>query len=539
MNHFTEQEKLELYAKQIHDFGIDITADYKDWIEIAYACVSQGEAGREPFHLISSNYSGYSHEECDKHFSNCLKTTRNCVSIGTLVKIAKDHGIDLKLPRGRRQKSQEQKSKEQKATVTAIREQLQEGRQWRHNVLTNKTEYLENDGEWHEVDDRFIDTILTRLRESGLCAKDNEVRSLVNSCDFAPDFAPHLEWLKSLPAWNPDTDPDYIHEFFVGHMEFGSFADVALYDQMFHRWLVAMVALWRGVIDSNPLMPTFCGSQQIGKSFFTKHVLPPCLQRYQSEVRPNDPINTDTMLTLSEVLLVIFDEISISSDSKSNMMKFLITSGQTNLRTAYGHYRKTRRRMASFIATTNYHQFIRETEGNRRYLGIDLIGTKNIYDFPLPYEGAYAQALYLLENGFEPEPTFEESKLISQNNKFYKSPNECEEAILTFVRQPADNEIAVALSAGDLLRELNVHGFHGPSFNAVNIGKAMKAIGFNSRKIRGQNKYRVVVADFQRQQREQLEDAKLEQESIVESAQEDVIDFDQLSQTTEELDLPF
>ena len=26
-------------------------------------------------------------------------------------------------------------------------------------------------------------------------------------------------------------------------------------------------------------------------------------------------------------------------------------------------------------------------------------------DFPLPYEGAYAQALYLLDHGFQPKPT--------------------------------------------------------------------------------------------------------------------------------------
>ena len=37
--------------------------------------------------------------------------------------------------------------------------------------------------------------------------------------------------------------------------------------------------------------------------------------------------------------------------------------------------------------------------------------------FPLPYEGAYAQALYLLDHGFQPKPTQEESQLISQHNR--------------------------------------------------------------------------------------------------------------------------
>ena len=504
---FSDLERLELVARRIAEGGVDITSDYQDWVEATLGCASLGEVAREPYHTICSQYPGYRREECDEKFDNCLRTGRGDVSIGTVFKMAKDAGVDVSMPRGRRPKSEEQRQEERKAVVTAIKEQLQDGRKWRHNTLSNKTEYSEGGNEWQEVDDRFIDTILTRLRETGLRVKDNELRSLVNSSDFAADYAPHLEWLNSLAPWNPQTDPDYIHDFFVGHMEFGPLADVELYDLMFHRWIVANVALWKGSIDSNPLMPTFCGPQQIGKSFLAQHILPPCLQKYQTAVRPNDPINTDTMLTFSEVLLVIFDEISINSDSKSNMMKFLITSGQTNLRDAYGHYRKARKRMASSIATTNYLQFIRESEGNRRYLGIDLVGTKNIFDHPLNYEGTYAQALYLLENGFEPKPTFEESICISRHNQQFMAPDDCEEALRTFVRHPRDNDMPEAYAAGDLLRELSLRGFHGKGINSINIGKAMKTMGFEPRKINGYNKYLVVIADAVRQQRERQEDA--------------------------------
>ena len=63
MNSYTELEKLELCAQQIHDSGFDITPDQKnEWTEIAYACASQGDVGREPFHQISSNYPGYTRE---------------------------------------------------------------------------------------------------------------------------------------------------------------------------------------------------------------------------------------------------------------------------------------------------------------------------------------------------------------------------------------------------------------------------------------------------------------------------------------------
>ena len=505
---YSDSEKLAEYARQIHASGIDLTPDQRVWTEIAYACASQGEAGREPYHLISSNYPGYSREECDKHYSYCLKTSKNCVSLGTLVKIAKDNGVELTLPRGRRKKTAMQKKEEQRAMVCAVKDFLMEGRQWRFNILSNKTEYSEDGSVWKEVDDRFMDTVLTRMRESGMRVKDNEVRSLVNSSDFAPDFAPHVEWLRGLPEWNPDTDPDYIHDFFVGHMDFGPMADVELYDQMFHRWLVGMVALWLGDIDANPVMPSYCGPEHVGKSYMAQHVLPPCLQQYQTTIRPNDPFNTDTMLTLSEVLLVIFDEIAISSDSKSNMMKYLITSGQTNLRDAYGHYRKARRRIASPIATTNHHQFIRESDGSRRYLSIDLVGTKNLQKFPLNYEGAYAQALYLLKHGYDPTPTYDESRRLNKYNKQFMIPNDCEEALRTFVRQPEDDDVVVkGLSSGDLLHELNGRGFRGKEFNVVSIGRAMKSMGFVPFLSGGRSKYRVVLLDFEHQEREQKAEA--------------------------------
>lgn len=102
MNSYSEQEKLVIYAQQIHDSGIDITPDQKnEWTMIAYACASQGEAGREPYHLICSNYPTYDYQESDQHFTYCLTTSRNCVSLGSLVMIAKNHGLELKLPRGR------------------------------------------------------------------------------------------------------------------------------------------------------------------------------------------------------------------------------------------------------------------------------------------------------------------------------------------------------------------------------------------------------------------------------------------------------
>ena len=81
------------------------------------------------------------------------------------------------------------------------------------------------------------------------------------------------------------------------------------------------------------------------------------------------------------------------------------------------------------------------------------------------------------------------------------------ETLLTFVRKPEDIDNPEAYSSGDLLKELNTRGFHGRGFTATAIGRAMKAMGIEAKKLRGTYKYIAVLADFDRQQRERKQDA--------------------------------
>ena len=497
MNSFTEQEKLELYARQIHDSGIDITPNQKEWTEIAYACASQGEAGREPFQLISSLFSGYSREECDRHYSYCLKTSKNCVSIGTIVKIAQDHGIKLQLPKGRRPKSQEQTKQEQTNAIESAKALLNEWACWWYNTWSNRVEIQEPGAERHPVSDRDFSTFYSRLKREGIRISSKDVEHLILSRDFATDDDPFRDYFDTLPEWK-EGEPDYIHEFFVGHMTFADPENIPFYDLMLHKWFVGAVGLWLNYVDENPIVPVLYGEQHIGKTFFVRRILPPELQPYLFPVNPAARVDKDFEIAMSETPIMFLDEFNVANMQKSEAYKYAATSSKSYLRDSYGHFREMRDRKAALIAATNHENHLK--------------GTVNLNDHPLPYKGAYAQALYLLKNGYNPKPDKEESLMITEHAQPYVMTDDVVEALRTFVREPAENEKVVAMSAGDLLRELGMRGFHGKVFSTVNIGKAMKAMGFTSKKIHGYPKYRVVIADFTRQQREQEEDAKLEED---------------------------
>ena len=517
MNNFTDQERLEHYARLIHDSGVDITSDYNDWVKIAFACASQDESGREPFHLISSNYANYSREECDEKYSNCLRTKKNRVTLGTLVMIAKDFGIELKLPLGRRPKTQEQKDEEQATSLETAERLLKGWAMWWHNTWNDRIELQEPDGERRPIRDRDVSTFYCRLKKSGVRISPKDVEHIIQSRDFAVEDNPFQNYLDSLPRWT-EGDTDYIREFFVGHMEFGDPESMEFYDLMWRKWFVGMVALWLGRAEENPIVPVLYGSQHIGKTYFVRHILPPPLQSYLFPVNPMAKVDKDFEISMSETPIMFLDEFNVSNMQKSEAYKYAATASKSYLRDSYGHFREMRDRKASLIAATNNEKFIRGSEGIRRYFAIHLKETVNLKEHPLPYEGAYAQALYLLEHGFETKPNKAESEMITEHAKPYVMNDDVVEALNTFVRQPSEDEEPIALSAGELLQKLGEKGFRGPVFNAVNIGKAMKGMGFEPIKRHGLNKYRVVLADSLRILHEQTEDAKDTEENAVETS---------------------
>lgn len=507
----SDREYFILLCQRLYDKNINVTHTYKEYVDFGFLCAGFDEDGRTWFHKLSSIDEKYSEKHCDIQFENCVKTSRHEITIASLVDLCKKHGIDTSKPRGRRTKTAEEKREEQKNLMESAFKLLRQWAHWRFNTCLNRPEIQEPGENWRPVNDRDLSTYYCRLKEAGVKVSANDVAHIIFNRDFTSDYDPFRSYLDELPKWK-EGDPDYIQEFFIGHMVFGDPENLEFYALMFRKWFVCMVALWIKKVKENPLMPVLYGPQHIGKTFFVRHILPPQLASYLNEVNPSAKVDKDFEISLAETPLMFLDEFSVNSLQKSEAYKYAITSSSSYRRDSYGHFREMRDRKATLIAATNHDTFIMEAEGNRRYLAVNLVDTVNLNDHPLPYEGAYAQAIWLLENGFDPKPTREESELISEHNLPYLMPNDCEEALRTFIRMPTPIDNAEAYSAGDLLRELNQRGFSARGFKAVAIGRAMKKMGFDSRKINGTYKYNVVLADYDRQKRERIEDATDESE---------------------------
>lgn len=92
----SDSVKLDALCEWITASGIDITDNYNEWQNIAFALANSfGENGRNAFHIISRNHAEYDATKCDAKFTDAIKTNRGLVEFGTVIHLAQAQGFKL------------------------------------------------------------------------------------------------------------------------------------------------------------------------------------------------------------------------------------------------------------------------------------------------------------------------------------------------------------------------------------------------------------------------------------------------------------
>ncbi|MGH2622085.1 MAG: DUF3987 domain-containing protein [Sphingobacterium sp.] len=92
----------EIYkiAEAIQASGVDVTESYSDWSKIGFIIADEiGEAGREAFHIISSNYTEYSREVVDNQYNESISKPNasiNPATISSLYYYLKKAGVNIR-----------------------------------------------------------------------------------------------------------------------------------------------------------------------------------------------------------------------------------------------------------------------------------------------------------------------------------------------------------------------------------------------------------------------------------------------------------
>lgn len=346
--------------------------------------------------------------------------------------------------------------------------------QLRRNLLIHQLEVrlCEGTGEeeprWQLMTDALENSLWRAMQHEGLDADLFRLRTLLQS-DFVPTYHPLRRYLDTLPPWDGTTD--YIGR--LARMVVCRGTSAAEFDYYFRRWLVGMLAaaLDDGVVNHEILV--LLGPQGSFKSSFLENLLPPCLRRYYTTKTNSQRLTKDDLFTMTENLLVNFEEIDSMQRPELNQLKAMTTTLYINERPAYGRNKVRLPHVASFCATGNNLQFLTDDTGNRRWLPFEVEHIENPWTTPIDYEGVYAQAKALLDGGFRYWFQGDEVEALNRRNRRFEAPNPARELILAHYRRPSALEKGRYLTASQICAR-----FASMRLSPVQVGRAMKELGF-------------------------------------------------------------
>ena len=226
----------------------------------------------------------------------------------------------------------------------------------------------------------------------------------------------------------------------------------------------------------NHTVIVFSGKQGLGKTTWVEKLVPKPLKEYlfSGTINPN---NKDTLVQLSECMLINLDELENLNRSEIGSLKEIITKTQIRMRKAYGHNNETMPRRASFAGSVNTAQFLNDSTGSRRFLCFELEGIQYQHDVDINL--AFSQALFLFKSGFRHWFDQEEIKSITENNEQYQLRSPEEELLLTWFEPCERDKASLFLNASQIGAKLAEKAKINLNDGTINkIGKALKKHNF-------------------------------------------------------------
>lgn len=248
----------------------------------------------------------------------------------------------------------------------------------------------------------------------------------------------------------------------------------AQFRDYFCRWMVGMLA---GVFNDkvvNHVILVFLGRQGCFKSSFMENLLPPVLRRYYATKTNSHRLTKDDLFGMTENILINFEEIDSMQRKELNQLKAMTTTAFVNERPVYGRHKVRLPHIASFCATGNNLQFLTDDTGTRRWLIAEIEEIENPWTTPIPYEGVYAQAKALLDQGYRYWFDEKEIEVLNGRNRRFETPNLARELILSYFRPPVELEKGQYITSAQIVARFGT----GVRLNAVQVGRALKDLGF-------------------------------------------------------------
>ena len=424
------------------------------------------------------------------------------------------------------QKEHKKNWKEYTATVEDIEWFLRDHAYFRYNVITGRTEcrippqdcfaeYMAEDllsDQWRPIFDRVVN-MLWRVMSKEKKVQINDIWRIIDS-DFVPAFNPFTDYLEHLPPWDGQ---DYILSMSVSVTVKGDESEQYRFAQYLKKWLVWMVAAWVDPKVVSHVILVLIGEQGSYKTTWFSYLLPPPLQQYFRIKTNSSRMTKDDLICLSEYGLVCYEELDTMRPSELNQLKAAVTMTAVDERRPYDRYTEHRPHIASFCGTGNNVQFLSDPTGNRRWLPFEVASIDSPRDHPFNYEGIYAQAYALYQQGFRYWFSKAETEQLQKYNKQFETVQSELELIDLYYRKPRDNENKQLVSATEALQVIS--GNIANTLSKEKIGRAFTTLGFECRRTASKRGYvaiRRTGLEMENYRRQQAEESDMTDDSVTE-----------------------
>lgn len=382
----------------------------------------------------------------------------------------------------------------------------------RYNLVTGRVELSENGG-YSPISDRNANSLVRVLKKKGAKVTRNKVDELLNS-EYSTDYHPFKEYFGTLPEVKGDSsirayakrvkvkDPDGASGVTLKGKQL---TNAEWFQECLKRWLVATVA---GAIDDESVNHTvliLSGAQGIGKTIYTRNLLPKVLEKYyyNGVINPDDK---DMLIHLAECFLILWDEMCAKNRAESGKIKEIITKDKIRVRRPYGRYAETLNRHASIIGSVNDTELLTDTTGNRRFL---IHEVEHIdYRTPENIDELWAEAYSYYKSGYKFWFDHDEISQLNVYNSKFEQQSEVEQRLLAKFVPGDNNPESQRLTATEIMDEL----YDGTSrqysrYDVVSLGKILSKHNFTSKRSGNQKKYQVLTV--QSSKRQQMFNTKL------------------------------
>lgn len=453
-------EKLEETQKALADLSIERVDTYSAWIEIGMSLVELGDLGLELWQAWSARSPKYRSGECEYKWRTFKPFTG--VSLKTLFwRADEDRQANTPGPHVTR-------SRRPMSSIQVERALDELGMHFATNEMTG---IVHVNGE--PLDDPLHDTIFTILYDHRY-TNERLLRATISRLGRRNSFHPVRDYLNAL---------EYDHEDHIGKLctYFSDSNDVLRL--WLPRWLVGAVArVLRPNVQNRVLV--LDGPQNLGKSFFAQWLFNPLPELFiEAAVDPEDK---DCRVRRAYVWGWEIDEMGATMRRRdTEALKSFITNTAMVERVPYGRADRSLKPIASFIGTINNQAgFLNDPTGSRRFMVATLSRLDWQYSTEVDANQVWAQAVYMLGNGYPWLLGSEEHELSERiNREDYQVVDPLEEVVGSLlVASPSgqflSREILRALHQGGLIRSATDRG------DAMRVASILKASGLRLRTMR-------------------------------------------------------